>query len=155
MTIHEGQMTAEGLRIGIVVSRFNDLIGERLLSGALDAFRRHGGDERVVEIAHVPGAWEIPLVAQTLAKSERFDAIVCLGCVIQGATDHYDYVCSQTSSGIMNAGLNSGVPVAMGVLTCDTLEQALERAGSKAGNKGADAMLAAIEMANLLKAMQS
>ena len=155
MTIHEGQMTAEGLRIGIVVSRFNDLICERLLSGALDAFRRHGGDERVVEIAHVPGAWEIPLVAQTLAKSERFDAIVCLGCVIQGATDHYDYVCGQTASGVMNAGLNSNVPVTMGVLTCDTLEQALERAGSKAGNKGADAMLAAIEMANLLKAMQS
>ncbi len=155
MTIHEGQMTAEGLRIGIVVSRFNDLIGERLLSGALDAFRRHGGDERVVEIAHVPGAWEIPLVAQTMAKTERFDAVVCLGCVIQGATDHYDYVCGQTSSGIMNAGLNSGVAVTMGVLTCDTLEQALERAGSKAGNKGADAMLAAIEMANLLKAMQS
>ncbi len=155
MTIHEGQMNAEGLRIGIVVARFNDLITERLLSGALDAFRRHGGDERIVEIAHVPGAWEIPLAAQTLAKTERFDAIVCLGAVIKGATDHYDYVCSQTSSGVMNAGLNSGIPVTMGVLTTENLDQALERAGSKAGNKGADAMLAAIEMANLLKAMQS
>lgn len=154
MTIHEGQMAAEGLRIGIVVARFNDLITERLLSGALDAFRRHGGDERIVEIAHVPGAWEIPLAAQTLAKTERFDAIVCLGTVIKGATDHYDYVCSQTSSGVMNAGLSSGIPVTMGVLTTENLDQALERAGSKAGNKGADAMLAAIEMANLLKAMQ-
>ena len=154
MTIHEGQMTANGLRIAIVVARFNDLITGRLLDGALDALRRHGGDERLVEIAHVPGAWEIPLAAQVFAQSGRFDAVVCLGCVIQGATDHYDYVCGQTSSGIMNVGLNSNIPVTMGVLTTDNLEQALERAGSKAGNKGADAMLAAIEMANLLERMK-
>lgn len=154
MTIHEGQMTANGLRIAIVVARFNDLITTRLLDGALDALRRHGGDERLVEIAHVPGAWEIPLTAQTFAQSGRFDAVVCLGCVIQGATDHYDYVCGQTSSGIMNVGLSTNVPTTMGVLTTDNLEQALERAGSKAGNKGADAMLAAIEMANLLERMK-
>lgn len=154
MTIHEGQMTANGLRIAIVVARFNDLITTRLLDGALDALRRHGGDERLVEIAHVPGAWEIPLAAQAFAQSGRFDAVVCLGCVIQGATDHYDYVCGQTSSGIMNVGLNTNVPTTMGVLTTDNLEQALERAGSKAGNKGADAMLAAIEMANLLERMK-
>ena len=155
MTIHEGQMTANGLRIAIVVARFNDLITTRLLDGALDALRRHGGDERLVEIAHVPGAWEIPLAAQAFAQSGRFDAVVCLGCVIQGATDHYDYVCGQTSSGIMNVGLNTNVPTTMGVLTTDNLEQALERAGSKAGNKGADAMLAAIEMANLLERMKN
>ncbi len=154
MTIHEGQMTANGLRIAIVVARFNDLITTRLLDGALDALRRHGGDERLVEIAHVPGAWEIPLAAQVFAQSGRFDAVVCLGCVIQGATDHYDYVCGQTSSGIMNVGLSTNVPTTMGVLTTDNLEQALERAGSKAGNKGADAMLAAIEMANLLERMK-
>ena len=147
-------MTANGLRIAIVVARFNDLITTRLLDGALDALRRHGGDERLVEIAHVPGAWEIPLAAQAFAQSGRFDAVVCLGCVIQGATDHYDYVCGQTSSGIMNVGLNTNVPTTMGVLTTDNLEQALERAGSKAGNKGADAMLAAIEMANLLERMK-
>jgi 6,7-dimethyl-8-ribityllumazine synthase len=151
MTIHEGNLTAQGLKIGIVVSRFNDLITTRLLDGARDALRRHGGDEETLEVAWVPGAWEIPLVAQGMAQSGRFDAIVCLGCVIQGATDHYDYVCGQAASGIMNVGLSSGVPVTMGVLTCDTLEQALERAGSKAGNKGADAMLAAIETANVLK----
>ena len=149
MTIHEGQMTANGLRIAIVVARFNDLITTRLLDGALDALRRHGGDERLVEIAHVPGAWEIPLAAQAFAQSGRFDAVVCLGCVIQGATDHYDYVCSQTAGGLMKAGLDANLPVIFGVLTTDTLEQAFERAGSKAGNKGADAMLAAIEMANL------
>ncbi len=153
MKTHEGHLTAAGLAIGIVVARFNDLITERLLEGALDTLRRHGGDESKVEVARVPGAWEIPLAAQAMAKSGRFAAVVCLGCVIKGATDHYDYVCSQTSSGIMQAGLQSGVPVTMGVLTTDNLEQAMERAGSKAGNKGADAMLAAIEMANLLKSL--
>lgn len=153
MKTHEGHLTATGLAIGIVASRFNDLITERLLQGALDALRRHGGDEKKIEVARVPGAWEIPLAAQAMAKSGRFDAVVCLGCVIEGATDHYDYVCSQTAGGIMQAGLDSGVPITMGVLTTDNLEHALERAGSKAGNKGADAMLAAIEMANLLKSL--
>jgi len=150
---HEGNLVATDLSIGIVVARFNDLITERLLEGALDALRRHGGDVERVEIARVPGAWEIPLAAQAMAKSERFSAVVCLGAVIKGATDHYDYVCSQTSSGIMSAGLSSGIPVTMGVLTVESMEQAFERAGSKAGNKGADAMLAAIEMANLLQTM--
>ncbi len=153
MKTHEGNLVATDLSIGIVVARFNDLITERLLEGALDALRRHGGDVERVEIARVPGAWEIPLAAQAMAKSERFSAVVCLGAVIKGATDHYDYVCSQTSSGIMSAGLSSGIPVTMGVLTVESMEQAFERAGSKAGNKGADAMLAAIEMANLLQTM--
>lgn len=153
MKTHEGNLTASELRIGIVAARFNDLITRRLLEGALDALRRHGGDENACEVAWVPGAWEIPIVAQAMARSGKFDAIVCLGCVIKGATDHYDYVCSQTSSGIMNAGLTSGIPIAMGVLTTDTLEQALERAGCKAGNKGADALLAAIETAQVLKSL--
>jgi 6,7-dimethyl-8-ribityllumazine synthase len=150
MTTYEGQLIATDLRIGIVVSRFNDLITGRLLSGALDALRRHGGDENLVEVAYVPGAFEMPLVAKTMAKSGRFAAVVCLGCVIKGATDHYDYVCSQTAAGVLRAGLDTSVPVIFGVLTTDTLDQALERAGSKAGNKGADAMLAAIEMASLM-----
>lgn len=148
---YEGRLAAANLKIGIVVARFNELITERLLSGALDAWRRHGGDEGQVEVAWVPGAFELPLVAQTMAQSGRFAAVVCLGCVIKGATDHYDYVCSQAASGVLQAGLKSGVPVSFGVLTTDNLEQALERAGSKAGNKGADAVLAAIEMADLLR----
>jgi 6,7-dimethyl-8-ribityllumazine synthase len=148
---HEGHLIATDLTIGIVVSRFNELITERLLEGALDALRRHGGNVETVEIARVPGAWEMPLIARTMAQSGRFAAIVCLGCVIQGSTDHYDYVCAQTAAGVLRAGLDSGVPVTFGVLTTDNLEQALERAGSKAGNKGADALLAALEMANLMK----
>ena len=150
MTTYEGHLIATDLKIGIVVSRFNDLITERLLTGALDALRRHGGDENAVEIAHVPGAFEMPLAAKTLAQSGRFAAVICLGCVIKGATDHYDYVCSQAAAGVLRAGLDTGVPVIFGVLTTDNLDKALERAGSKAGNKGADAMLAAIEMANLM-----
>ncbi|MBV9469203.1 MAG: 6,7-dimethyl-8-ribityllumazine synthase [Abitibacteriaceae bacterium] len=155
MITHEGNLLASGLKIGIVVSRFNDLITGKLLAGALDVLRRHGGDETQVEVAWVPGAFEMPLVAQTMAQSGRFAAVVCLGCVIKGATDHYDYVCSQAASGTLQAGLKTGVPVLFGVLTTDNLEQALERAGSKAGNKGADAMLAAIEMANLLGQLTS
>ena len=150
MITHEGQLIATDMKIGIVVSRFNDLITERLLSGALDILRRHGGDENLVEVAYVPGAFEMPLAAKTMAQSGRFAAVICLGCVIKGATDHYDYVCSQAASGVLRAGLDTGVPVIFGVLTTDTLDQALERAGSKAGNKGADAMLAAIEMASLM-----
>jgi len=153
MKTYEGHLVATDLKFGIVVSRFNELITERLLAGALDALRRHGGDENNVEIARVPGAFEMPLAAKTMAASGRFAAVVCLGCVIKGATDHYDYVCAQAASGVLQAGLTTGVPVLFGVLTTDNLEQALERAGSKGGNKGSDAMLAAIEMANLLKAM--
>jgi len=155
MKIHEGQMNAEHLKFAIVVSRFNELITEPLLNGALDVLRRHGGDENAVEVARVPGAFELPIVAQAFAQSGKFDAVVCLGCVIKGATDHYDYVCAQTASGIMSASLGSGVPIIFGVLTTDTIEQSLERAGSKAGNKGADAMLAAIETANVLKSVKS
>ena len=154
MTTYEGQLQAGDSKFGIVVSRFNELITERLLEGARDAVRRCGGGENAIEVARVPGAFEMPLVAQTLAQSGRFDAVICLGCVIRGATSHYDYVCSQAASGVMNAGLNSGVPVIFGVLTTENLEQAFERAGSKAGNKGGEAMTAAIEMANLLKAVQ-
>ncbi|MDQ3813536.1 MAG: 6,7-dimethyl-8-ribityllumazine synthase [Armatimonadota bacterium] len=154
MTTYEGHLSAQDLKIGIVVSRFNELVTERLLAGALDTLRRHGGDENNVTVARVPGAFEMPLVAQTMASGNRFAAIVCLGCVIKGATDHYDYVCAQAASGILQAGLSTGVPVIFGVLTTDTLEQALERAGSKGGNKGADAMLAAIEMANLLREIE-
>jgi 6,7-dimethyl-8-ribityllumazine synthase len=152
---HEGHLIATDLTIGIVVSRFNELITERLLEGALDVLRRHGGNTDAVEIARVPGAWEMPLIARTMAQSGRFAAIVCLGCVIKGSTDHYDYVCAQTAAGVLRAGLDSGVPVTFGVLTTDNLEQAMERAGSKAGNKGADAMLAAVEMANLLGQLKS
>jgi 6,7-dimethyl-8-ribityllumazine synthase len=153
MKTHEGNLLAAGLKIGIVVARFNDFITERLLEGAVDAFRRHGGDPDALEVVRVPGAFELPLAAQALAKSGRLDAVICLGAVIKGATDHYDYVCGQTASGIMSAGLESGLPVIFGVLTTDTIEQAIERAGTKSGNKGVDAILAAIETANVLKSI--
>lgn len=149
--LHEGHFAAPQWKVAIIVSRFNELVTERLLEGALLAWQRHGGQENQVEVARVPGAFEMPLVAQTLARSGRFAAVVCLGCVIKGATDHYDYVCSQTAAGILRAGLDSQVPVIFGVLTTDNLEQALERAGSKAGNKGADAMLSALEMVDLVR----
>jgi 6,7-dimethyl-8-ribityllumazine synthase len=155
MTTYEGQWQAPGLKIAIVVSRFNELITSQLRQGAVDTLRRLGGDADSVDIVHVPGAFEMPLAAKTLADSGRYAAVVCLGCVIRGATDHYDYVCSQAASGILRPGLDSGVPVVFGVLTTDTLEQALERAGSKGGNKGADAMQTAVEMANLLKQLKS
>ena len=151
MTIHEGKMTVPEGKIGIVVSRFNELITERLLEGAVAALVRHGGDEGQIEVARVPGAFEMPFAAQKMAQTGRFEAILCLGCVIRGATSHYDYVCGQAASGILNAGLANDLPVIFGVLTTDTLEQALERAGSKGGNKGAEAMQAAIEMANLAR----
>lgn len=150
MIKHEGEWRAGNLKIGVIVSRFNELITNRLLEGTVETWRRIGGQESALEVAYVPGSFELPLVAKTMAASGRFDAVICLGCVIKGATDHYDYVCAQTASGVMNASLATNVPVIFGVLTTDTLEQALERAGSKAGNKGADAILAAVETANLL-----
>ena len=150
MTKHEGEWRAGNLKIGIVVARFNELITNRLLEGSVEAWKRIGGQESALEVAYVPGSFELPLVAKTMAGSGRFDAVICLGAVIKGATDHYDYVCGQTASGIMNASLSTNVPVIFGVLTTDTIEQALERAGTKAGNKGADALLAAVETANLL-----
>lgn len=150
MTV-EGGLSAAGLRIGIVVSRFNQFITQQLLGGALEGLRRHGADEQDVSVVWVPGSFEIPVAAKRMAESGRYDAIVCLGAVIKGATDHYDYVCSETAKGIAHVSLATGVPTLFGILTTDTIEQAIERAGTKAGNKGWDAAVAAIEMANLLK----
>jgi 6,7-dimethyl-8-ribityllumazine synthase len=153
MKTHEGTLVATEARIAFVVSRFNEFISERLLEGALQTLGQHGGDVENCEVARVPGAFELPIVARALAKTGRFDAVVCLGCVIKGATDHYDYVCGQTASGIMSAGLDTDIPVIFGVLTTDSIEQAIERAGTKAGNKGKDAVLAAIETANVLRSI--
>jgi 6,7-dimethyl-8-ribityllumazine synthase len=146
-----GELMARGLRFGIVVSRFNGFITERLLGGALDALQRAGADAEQIEIAPVPGAFEIPIAAKKLAQTGRYDAILCIGCVLRGETTHYDYVCSESARGIQLAQMDTGVPMAFCVLTCDTLEQAIDRAGSKGGNKGFDAGLAAIEMANLAR----
>ena len=147
----EGNLLAKGLRFGIVVSRFNSFISERLLEGAMDALRRSGAEEEDWTVARVPGAFEIPLASKKMAKSGRYDAIICLGCVIRGATPHYAYIAAEVTKGIASLSLESEIPVAFGVLTTDTIEQAIERAGTKAGNKGFDAALSAIEMANLLK----
>jgi len=151
--IIEGMLTASGLRLGIVASRFNEFITEKLLTGALDCWRRHGGDEGAVTVVWVPGAWELPAAAKRLAALNLCDTIVCLGAVIRGGTPHFDYVASEAAKGIAAAGMESGTPVIFGVLTTDTIEQAVERAGTKAGNKGWSAAQAAIEMANLYKAM--
>lgn len=151
----EGKLNAQGLKFGIVVSRFNDFICERLLSGALDVLIRNGAAEGDVEIFKVPGAFEIPQAARKMALSNKYDAVICLGAVIRGATPHFEYIAAEVSKGIAMIGLESEVPVTFGVLTTDTLEQAIERAGSKAGNKGWDAALSAIEMANLYKEMRA
>lgn len=151
MPTYEGRLDAAGLRLGIVVSRFNELVTRQLLGGALDCLRRHGADDEAVSVAWVPGAFEIPLVAQYLARSGVVDAVICLGAVIRGATPHFDYVAGQVAAGIARATLETGVPMIFGVLTTDTIEQAVERAGTKAGNKGWDAALAALEMARLLR----
>lgn len=153
MTTYEGTLNGNGLRFAIIAARFNSAITERLLSGALDGLRRHGVDLEQVDVAWVPGAFEIGSVAQKLAASGRYDAVICLGCVIRGATSHYDYVCSAAASGIAGVGQQTGVPAIFGVLTTESIEQAEERAGTKAGNKGFDAAVAAIEMANLMKAL--
>ncbi len=152
--VFEGRLTAQGLRFGIVVSRFNHFITQRLLEGALDAITRHGGDPELVDIAWVPGSFEIPLVALKMAQTQRYDAIICLGCIIRGSTSHFDYVASESAKGIAQAGLATGIPVIFGVLTTDTIEQAIERAGTKMGNKGFEAGVSAIEMACLLKALE-
>jgi 6,7-dimethyl-8-ribityllumazine synthase len=149
--IIEGNITAEGLRFAIVASRFNEFITSKLLEGALDMLRRHGAAEDAVDAAWVPGAFEIPLAAKKLAASGKYDAVICVGAVIRGATSHYDYVCNEVSKGVAQAGLSTGVPVIFGVVTTENIEQAVERAGTKAGNKGADGAMAAMEMANLLK----
>lgn len=149
----EGQLIGEGLKIGIVVSRFNDFITSRLVDGAYDALKRHQVKEDDIDIAYVPGAFELPIVAKKMAQSGKYDAVITLGCVIRGATTHYDYVCNEAAKGIAKASDDSGVPVIFGVVTTENIEQAIERAGTKAGNKGAEVAVGAIEMANLLKTL--
>ncbi|EQK46828.1 MULTISPECIES: 6,7-dimethyl-8-ribityllumazine synthase [Peptostreptococcaceae] len=151
MRIIEGNLVAKDIKIGIVVGRFNEFIVSKLLGGALDGLKRHGVDEDNIEVSWVPGAFEIPLVAKKMAQSKKYDAIICLGAVIKGSTPHFDYVCAEASKGISSVSLSEELPVIFGVLTTDTIEQAIERAGTKAGNKGYDAAVTAIEMANLLK----
>ena len=153
MNLLEGKLLAEGQRIGVVAARFNEFITAKLVGGAKDAFVRHGGDENKLDLAWVPGAFEIPLVAKKMVESGKYDAVVCLGAVIRGSTSHYDYVCSEVSKGIASVSLKSGVPVMFGVLTTDNIEQAIERAGSKAGNKGYECALGAIEMVNVIREM--
>lgn len=152
---NEGHLDAKGLRFGILCSRFNSFITEKLADGAVDALCRHGAEMEAITFYKVPGSWEIPLVARKLAESGRFDAIVCLGAVIRGGTPHFDYVAAEVSKGIAAMALQTGVPIAFGILTTDTIEQAIERAGTKHGNKGWEAALSAIEMANLLRTMTS
>ncbi len=151
MKIFEGKLISDGLKFGIVVGRFNEFIGSKLLSGALDALKRHDVNEEDIDIAWVPGAFEIPLVAKKMAQTKKYDAVICLGAVIRGATPHFDYVSNEVTKGIANVSLSTELPVIFGILTTDTIEQAIERAGTKAGNKGYDAAITAIEMANLLK----
>lgn len=152
MKTYEGNLMAQGLKVGIIAARFNEFITSKLVGGALDALRRHGGLDEDIELAWVPGAFEIPLVAQKMALSKRYDAIICLGAVIRGATPHFDLVSNEVSKGIAQVGLQTGVPVIFGVIATDSIEQAIERAGTKAGNKGFDAAMTAIETANLIKA---
>lgn len=149
--IIEGHLTAEGLKFGIVVARFNEFITSKLLGGALDTLHRHAAKDDDVDVAWVPGAFEIPLAAKKMAESGKYDAVICLGAVIRGSTSHYDYVCNEVSKGVAQVGMTTGVPTIFGVVTTENIEQAIERAGTKAGNKGADGAMAAMEMANLLK----
>ena len=154
MVKYEGQLLAEGLKFGIVAARFNEFITAKLLSGALDALTRHGAKEEDIAVAWVPGAFEIPFVAQRMARQGKYDAVICLGAVIRGATPHFDYVSAEVSKGVAQTALQTGVPTIFGVLTTDDIEQAIERAGTKSGNKGWDAAVTAIEMANLLRQME-
>lgn len=151
MKIIEGELQAKGIKFGIIVSRFNDFITSRLLDGAVDALVRHGAKEEDIEVVKVPGSFEIPLVAKKMASKGSYGAVICLGTVIRGATSHFDYVASEVSKGVAAASFETGVPIAFGVITSDTIEQAVERAGAKAGNKGWDAAITAIEMAQVLK----
>ncbi|HSR12024.1 MAG TPA: 6,7-dimethyl-8-ribityllumazine synthase [Thermodesulfobacteriota bacterium] len=152
--IIEGKLSAKGLKFGIVVSRFNDFICDHLLSGALDVLNRNGAEGDDIDIARVPGAFEIPQVARKMALSRKYDAVICLGAVIRGATPHFEYIASEVAKGVASVGMESETPVTFGVLTTDNLEQAIERAGTKSGNKGWDAALSAIEMANLYREMK-
>lgn len=149
--IIEGHISGKGLKFGIVVARFNEFITSKLLGGALDTLHRHEAEDEDVDVAWVPGAFEIPMVAKKMAESGKYDAVICLGTVIRGSTSHYDYVCNEVSKGVAQVGLSTGVPTIFCVLTTENIEQAIERAGTKAGNKGADGAMAAMEMANLLK----
>lgn len=151
MKVIEGELQARGLRFCIIVSRFNDFITSRLLDGALDALLRHGADEKDIEIIKVPGSFEIPMVAKKMANKGTYNAIICLGTVIRGATPHFEYVAAEVSKGIATASMETGIPISFGIITSDTIEQAIERAGSKSGNKGWDAAMTAIEMAQVLK----
>ena len=150
MNVFEGKLNGEGLKIAIVASRFNELITSKLISGAVDCLNRHGVKDDDITLAWVPGAFELPLIAKKMVMNMTYDAVICLGAIIRGSTSHYDMVCNETSKGIAQVSQNSGIPVIFGVLTTDTIEQAIERAGTKAGNKGSDAAMAAIEMANLM-----
>jgi 6,7-dimethyl-8-ribityllumazine synthase len=152
--VFEGHLSAAGLRFAIVVSRFNSFITERLLAGAKDALARHGGDPDLVDVIKVPGAWEVPVAAGEVARQHRYDAVICLSCVIRGDTPHFDYIAGEVSKGVAHVAVETGIPVAFGILTTNTLEQAIDRAGAKSGNKGADAALSAIEMANLLRSLR-
>jgi len=151
MKIIEGELQAKGLKFGIIVSRFNDFITSKLLDGAVDALVRHGAKDADIEVVKIPGAFEIPLIAKKMAAKGTYDAVICLGAVIRGATPHFDYVAGEVSKGVAVAALDTGVPISFGVITSDTIEQAVERAGSKAGNKGWDAAITAIEMAQVIK----
>ena len=155
MKIYEGKLSADGIKVGIVAARFNEFITSKLLSGALDCLKRENVAESDIEVAWVPGAFEIPLIASRMAASGRYDAVICLGAVIRGATSHYDYVCNEVSKGIAQVSLQSEIPVMFGVLTTDNIEQAIERAGSKAGNKGFECATGAIEMINLLRKIRA
>lgn len=153
MKVYEGNLIAGNRKFAVVVGRFNEFIGNKLLGGCIDGLKRHGCDESNIEISWVPGAFEIPLAAQKLAKTGRYDAVICLGAVIRGSTPHFDYVCSEVTKGIAKVMLDTGLPVVFGVLTTENIEQAIERAGTKAGNKGFDAAVTAIEMANLMSSI--
>ena len=155
MKTYEGKLVSKDIKIGIVAARFNEFITSKLLGGAVDALVRHEVNEDNIEVAWVPGAFEIPLIASKMAKSKKYDAIICLGAVIRGSTTHYDYVCSEVSKGIAHVSLNSEIPVMFGVLTTENIEQAIERAGTKAGNKGFDSAVGAIEMVNLIREIGS
>nr|WP_314465224.1 6,7-dimethyl-8-ribityllumazine synthase [uncultured Clostridium sp.] len=155
MKIFEGTLVSKDIRIGIVAARFNEFITSKLLGGAVDCLRRHGINEEDIEVAWVPGAFEIPLIASKMAGCGKYDAVICLGAVIRGSTTHYDYVCSEVSKGIAQVSLSSGIPVMFGVLTTENIEQAIERAGTKAGNKGFDCAAGAIEMVSLIRKIQA
>ncbi len=154
MNIYEGKLVADDVKVGIVVARFNEFITSKLLGGAVDTLKRHGVDENNIYTAWVPGAFEIPLIAQKMAKSGKYDAVICLGAIIRGSTSHYDLVCNETAKGIAQVSLNSDIPVMFGVITTENIEQAIERAGSKAGNKGSECAEGAIEMINLIREIE-